>query len=107
MGVCDTAEIRVLCQAHCDWIDTELPRGVQSSPFRQRVQQLPGSQDVLPMYCAQELQLSQQQDSGISKVLRLFKQWEKLEVHGGVLYRVMKDPVSKQRRFQYVLPQSL
>lgn len=42
-----------------------------------------------------------------SKVPRLFKQWDKLQVHNDVLYRVTKDPVTKQKRFQFVLTQSL
>ncbi|MBN3297877.1 CP2J2 protein, partial [Amia calva] len=89
----------------------------------------PTFKDVTPMFSAQELQLSQEQDSSISKVLpfvaarkrpsrrerhganskilRFFKQWDKFEVHDGMLYRVTRDPVYKQRRCQYVLPLSL
>ena len=125
-GVYEAAEIRALCLAHCDWIDAAESRALC---LTQHVQHLSSGQEVLPMFSAQELQLGQQQDPTISvvlpfvtakkrpsrrekhgidlKVLRLFKQWEKLEVRDGVLYRVMKDPVSKQKRFQYVLPQSL
>lgn len=123
---CDTAEIRALCQAHCDWLNAAESRALR---LAQHVQQLSGGLDVSPMFSAQELQSSQQQDPSISKVLpfvsirkrpsrrekhgahskvlRLFKQWDKLEVRDGVLYRVTRDPVSKQRRFQYVLPQRL
>lgn len=123
---CDSAEIRALCQAHCDWIDAAESRALY---LTQHVQQLSSGQDVTPMFSAQELQLSQEQDPSISKVLpfvaarkrpsrrerdgadskvlRLFKQWDKLEVHDGMLYRVTRDPVSKQRRSQYVLPLSL
>lgn len=123
---CDSAEIRALCQAHGDWIDAAESRALY---LTQHVQQLSSGQDVTPMFSAQELQLSQEQDPSISKVLpfvaarkrpsrrerhgadskvlRLFKQWDKLEVHDGMLYRVTRDPVSKQRRSQYVLPLSL
>lgn len=123
---CDTAEIRALCQAHCDWLNAAESRALC---LAQHVQQLSGGLDVSPMFSTQELQSSQQQDPSISKVLpfvsirkrpsrrekhgahskvlRLFKQWDKLEVRDGVLYRVTRDPVSKQRRFQYVLPQRL
>ncbi|KAG1950296.1 interleukin-1 receptor accessory protein-like 1-A [Pimephales promelas] len=122
---CDSAEIRALCQAHCDWNDAAESRALY---LAQHVEQLSSGLDVTPMFTAQELQ-SQEQDSCISKVLpfvaarkrpsrrerhgadskvlRLFKQWDKLEVHDGMLYRVTKDPMSKQRRSQYVLPLSL
>ena len=39
--------------------------------------------------------------------LRLLKQWEKLALQDGILYRVTKDPMTKHKRFQYVLPESL
>ena len=109
----DTAEIRALCQAHGAWNDTAESRALY---LRQKVQQLSSGQDALPMFSAQELQLAQEQDPVISKVLpfvstrrrpsrrerhgadskvlRLLKQWDRLEVHDGVLYRVSRDPVS-------------
>lgn len=37
----------------------------------------------------------------------MFKQWERLCVQDGILYRTTKDPASKQKRYQYVLPKSL
>lgn len=40
-------------------------------------------------------------------VLRILKQWNKLSVHDGILYRVIKDPLTKHKRFQFVLPESL
>jgi len=127
--VCDTAEIKALCQAQCDWVDAAESRALSLAQHIQQIQQLSGGQDALPMFSAQELQLSQKLDPCISKVfpfiaarkrpsrrekhgadskvLRLFKQWDKLEVRDSVLYRVTRDPVSKQKRTQYVLPQSL
>lgn len=96
----------------------------------QSLQQLaPPGQDPLPVFSLEELQRSQELDPTISKVipfvnrkrrpsrrerngfdsgaLVLNKQWERLKVQNGVLYRVTKDPLSKQKRHQYVLPQSL
>lgn len=124
--VCDATEIQALCQAHCDWFDAAESRALC---LVQHVQQQPAGLETLPLFSAQELQLSQYQDPNISKVmpfvaakkrpsrrerhgadskvLRLFKQWDRLVVRDNVLYRVMKDPVSKQKRFQYVLPESL
>lgn len=39
--------------------------------------------------------------------VRLLKAWEKLYLRMGVLYHVTKDPVSKKRSYQYVVPASL
>ncbi|KAI4899214.1 hypothetical protein NFI96_005203 [Prochilodus magdalenae] len=39
--------------------------------------------------------------------VKLFKQWNRLEICNGVLYRVRKGPITKQKRFQFVLPQAL
>lgn len=125
-GVYKAAEVRALCQFHCDWNDAAETRALY---LTQHVQQLPGGQDTLPMFSARDLQLSQEQDPYISvvlpfvtakrlpsrrerhgvdpRVLRLLKQWDKLHIHDGILYRVTKDPLSKLKRFQYVLPQSL
>ncbi|KAK0149499.1 hypothetical protein N1851_009770 [Merluccius polli] len=121
-----TAEVRALCQAHCAWNDAA---GSRALYLTQNILQLSSGRDALPMFSAQELQLAQERDPVISKVLpfvsarkrpsrrerhgadskvlRLLKQWDRLEVHDGVLYRVSRDPVSKQRRSQFVLPQSL
>ncbi|KAL2087418.1 hypothetical protein ACEWY4_016246 [Coilia grayii] len=126
LGGYHAAEIRALCQVHCDW---DVAAETRALCLALHVQQLPSGQDALPMFSAQELQLSQEQDPCISKVLpfvvarkqpsrrekygadpkvlRLFKQWDKLRVHDSVLYRVTTDPVSKRKRFQYVLPDSL
>lgn len=122
---CGVAEMRALCQAHCDWMDAAEFRAMCTT---QHLQQLTSSQDALSMISAQELQQGQEQDPYISKVLpfviarkhpsrrerhgvhskvlRLFKQFDKLDVRDNVLYRVLKDSVSKQKRFQYVLPES-
>lgn len=123
---CETAEIKALCQSKCDWIGAAESRALG---LVQNVQHLSEGQDALPMFSAEELRLCQERDSCVSrvlpfvavrkrpsrrerhgadqKVLRLLKQWDKLEVRDGVLYRVTRDQVSKQRRTQYVLPLSL
>ena len=89
---------------------------------------LPG-QDSLRVFSLEELKHSQEFDPIISKLLPfvlrnhrpsrrersgldakvmvLIKQWERLKVQNGVLYRVTKDNFSKQKRHQYVLPDSL
>ncbi len=42
-----------------------------------------------------------------SRTLTLFKQWDKLKIKDGILYRVTQDPHSKQKRYQLVLASSL
>ena len=89
----------------------------------------PPGQDVLPTLSLADLQSHQQQDPVISRVahyvdrkrrptrrerynerqptLRVLKQWDKLTLLNGILYRVTKDPLNKQKRFQFVVPESL
>ncbi len=40
-------------------------------------------------------------------VLWILKQWDKLSVLNGILYRAIKDPLTKHKRFQFILPESL
>ncbi|KAL0194549.1 hypothetical protein M9458_008121 [Cirrhinus mrigala] len=40
-------------------------------------------------------------------VLRILKQWDKLSVLNGILYRAIKDLLTKHKRFQFILPESL
>ncbi len=40
-------------------------------------------------------------------VLRLLKQWDKLFLLNDILYRAVKDPLMKHKKFQLVLPDSL
>ncbi|KAK0148851.1 Transposon Tf2-6 polyprotein [Merluccius polli] len=89
----------------------------------------PSGQDVLPSLSLSDLQSHQQRDSVISRVtfyverkrrpsrrercnesqltIRLLRQWEKLTFLNGILYRVTKDPLSKHKRFQFIVPDSL
>ncbi|KAG1937129.1 retrotransposable element [Pimephales promelas] len=41
------------------------------------------------------------------RVLRILRQWEKLFLLHGILYRAVKDPLTKHKKFQFVLPGSL
>lgn len=89
----------------------------------------PPGQDMLPSLSLAELQSHQQLDPVVSWVthyvdrkrrpsrrercnesqptLRVLKQWDKLTLLNGILYRVTKDPLTKQKRFQFVVPESL
>ncbi|KAL1264205.1 hypothetical protein QQF64_004560 [Cirrhinus molitorella] len=40
-------------------------------------------------------------------VLRMLKQWDKLSVLNGILYRAIRDLLTKHKRFQFILPESL
>uniref|UniRef100_A0A9J8AHH8 Gypsy retrotransposon integrase-like protein 1 n=1 Tax=Cyprinus carpio carpio TaxID=630221 RepID=A0A9J8AHH8_CYPCA len=40
-------------------------------------------------------------------VLRYIKHWEKFVMRNGILYRISRDRLSKGKRFQYVVPESL
>lgn len=42
-----------------------------------------------------------------SSVLALFRQWDKLNIQDGILFRIIRDPSSKQKRRQLALPSSL
>lgn len=41
------------------------------------------------------------------KVIKTLKQWEKLKMLDGILYRVSKDVLTQKRRLQYAVPSSL
>lgn len=40
-------------------------------------------------------------------MLRVLKQWDKLTLLDGILCRVVKDPLTKRKRFQFLVPQFL
>ncbi|KAI3375024.1 hypothetical protein L3Q82_021066, partial [Scortum barcoo] len=118
---------QALLDAHDQWEVAVETRAVE---LIQSVQDLLSQgQDSLPMFKLEELQRSQELDSTISvimpfviqrrrpsrrqrsgfdaKAMVLFRQWERLKVQNGILYRVIKDNISKQKRYQFVLPDSL
>lgn len=121
------ADINALLDIHNDWEAAAETRAVQ---YIQAVQdKLCTSQDPLPVFTLAELQQSQESDPTISvlipfvsrkqrpsrrdraifdpKAMILLKQFERLKLQNGVLYRVTKDPISKHTRHQFVLPETL
>ncbi|KAI4876310.1 hypothetical protein NFI96_032768 [Prochilodus magdalenae] len=108
----------------------EIAAETRAAQCIQSIQQfsMPG-QDALPTLSLQELQQHQEQDSVISSVLPfvvckrrpsrrekaklssnslgLVKQWEKLHIQDGILYRVSKDPLSKHSRLKHQWPQQI
>lgn len=123
----DAVAVKALLHTHDQWEAASETRAVE---LIQSVQNLlsPG-QDALPVFTLEELQRSQELDPTISSIMSFvirkrrpsrrerakldgkamvfIKQWERLRVQNGILYRVIKDHISKQRRHQYVLPDSL
>lgn len=74
----------------------------------QRSQELdPTISVVLPFIIRKRRPSRRERAKFDGKVMVLIKQWERLRVQNGVLYQVTKDHISKQKRHQYVLPNSL
>ncbi len=111
LGVCDADEVHALCEVYDNW---ELAAESRAVPLIQSVQQFePSSLDMLTELSLQELQQRQEQDPSISVIvpfvtrrrrpsrrekanlnlsaLSLSKQWERLTLLNGILYRVIKD----------------
>ncbi len=85
---------------------------------------IPDCQDVTHAFSLSELKSQQHNDSVISRVafyvsrkrrpsrcewtnedlhvLRLLKQWDKLFLLNDILYRAIKDPLTKHNKFQFV-----
>ena len=124
--LCDSI-VEAVLDSHNKW---DAAAESRATGLIQAVQQfLPPGQDLLPAFSVEELQRNQELDPGISTVmpflnrrrrpsrrerdgldssaLVLIRQWERLKVVDGVLYRVAKDSMSKQKRHQFVLPRSL
>lgn len=120
---CDSVAVKAVLDVHDLWDVAAETRAVEL------IQSVQDRQDSLPVFTLEELQRSEELDPVISKILPfmirkrrpsrreragfdgkvivLIKQWERLKIQNGVLYRIIKDPLSKQRRHQFVLPESL
>ena len=119
--------MRSACEAHIEW---EKGAEIRATQFLKAFPQaVTSEEDTPPALSIGELRHSQETDSVIREVLPLVqrgeppprqgrsrlaptaqtlcKQWHHLKVQDGVLYRVTKDPLSGERRFQFVLPVSL
>lgn len=121
-------EVSAVLNGHTEWNTGTKDRVV--SWLSQDVQNLvPPGQSPLPVFSLKELQDKQQEDPVLCQVLpyvirgrrpsrreraketlqtlKALKQWDRLKILDGVLYRVCKDPLSGKRRHQYVTPSSL
>ena len=123
----DNNEVKAVLESHVEWVMG--PKGRAVSWLAHDVQQLTAGQSPLPVFSIKELQDKQQQDNALSrvlfyvtrgrrpsrrervhetgKVLKMLKQWDKLKMLDGLLYRVSKDSLTTKKRFQYVVAASL
>ncbi|RXN22815.1 interleukin-1 receptor accessory -like 1-A isoform X3 [Labeo rohita] len=119
------AEVSAILDVHTQWEVGTADRAIQW--LTQDIHQLlsPGP-SPLPVFSLSELQQRQQDDKVLSRVLfyvsrgkrpsrreragetfevlKTLKQWEKLKMLDGVLYRVSKDVLMGKKRWQYVVP---
>lgn len=118
----------VILMGHMGWNERSKEKVI--SWLAQDVEQLvPPGQRALPVFSLQELQEKQASDATLSrvlfyvirgrrpshreqmkkthKVLKALKQWEKLKMLDGVLYRAGKDLLTGRRKYQFVVPFSL
>ncbi|KAK9962690.1 hypothetical protein ABG768_008044 [Culter alburnus] len=121
-------QVSAVLEAHAQWEVGARNRAI--SWLAQEIQQtLPVGQNPLPVYSLKELQEKQEGDHVLSRVLfyvcrgrkpsrrerakepykalRLLKQWDRLKLLDGILYRICKDPVTKFTRHQFIVPDSL
>lgn len=126
-GSFSSAEVAAVFSNHLSWDEGTR---TWATPLAGLVQQISDvGFDALPSFSRQDLRDKQIEDEHIQRVMyyvdrkrrpsrrermgdpsavrKFMKQWEKLLLTDGVLYRVSKDPLTRHRRFQYVVPSSL
>uniref|UniRef100_A0A8C5MUP0 Gypsy retrotransposon integrase-like protein 1 n=1 Tax=Leptobrachium leishanense TaxID=445787 RepID=A0A8C5MUP0_9ANUR len=123
---CDQARVRSQLNLHDQWETiTELRamqaiQSIQSTAtsvcdtnlaipleIRQYQESDPVILKIMP-YLNHKKRPSRRERAGMNfRVLVLLQQWDRLKSQDGVVYRVSKDPLSKHKRFQLVIPSSL
>lgn len=120
-------EMSAVLQSHTQWETGARTRAIEV--LHHVPQLIPDGQDSLPAYSEKELRDAQLGDRTLSRVLhymercrrpsrrerahetvtvmRYIKHWEKLFLSNGILYRRSRDQVTKFKRHQYVVPDSL
>lgn len=120
-------DVAAVVQSHVEWEAGS--RGRAMTALQYLPQLVPPGQDSLPAHTERDLRDRQLEDAALSRVLyyverrrrpsrrervkesvtvtRYLKHWEKFTVSNGVLYRVSRDQITRARRFQYVVPESL
>lgn len=123
---CDPSAVKTLCQAQDDWETAAVTRAVQLVQLVQQVAATNQSEQPLPVFSHDELRvksltlpfprfsllyfvkdvLQDKRERSSTTELWLLSS-NHLYMCDGILYRVTKDPISRQRRHQYVLPQNM
>ncbi|KAL1255089.1 hypothetical protein QQF64_013150 [Cirrhinus molitorella] len=121
-------QVSAVFEAHTKW-EMGAEGRVISWLTQETHQMMPAGQNPLPVYSLEELREKQEGDPVLSRVLlyvcrgrrpsrrerakesyktlKLLKQWDRLKLLDGILYRVRKDPVTKFTRYQFMVPESL
>ncbi|KAL1248014.1 hypothetical protein QQF64_023390 [Cirrhinus molitorella] len=123
-----TYDVSAVLESQTKW--SAGPKDMVHYWLTQDVQNLaPAGQSALPVFTQRELQDKQLEDpvlarvlsyvargrrpsrrertKEMSRILKTLKQWEKLKMLDGILYRVCKDQLTGKKRWQYVVPASL
>lgn len=121
-------EVTAVLDGQMEW--EEGSKGRVISWLAHDVQKLtPPGQSALPVFSLKELQDKQQEDAVLMRVMhyvtrgrrpsrrervneplrvqKTLKQWDKLKMLDGILYRVLKDSLTGKRRYQYVVAAAL
>lgn len=130
LGCCSLTndEVSAVFAGHAEWDQGSKQRAI--SWLTQELDRFPSlGQNTLSAFSLQELQEEQRADVTLSQVIpfvvrgrrpsrrerahlshraqKTMKQWEKLKVLDGILYRVSKDLLTGKKRHQYVTPSTL
>lgn len=126
-GSVSCEEVSAVLNAHHCWDEGAALRAISHGQFLRSLTM--EEQSILPVFSHEELCDKQAQDPTVSRVkffldrgrrpsrrerihesrgtLRTLRQWGKLTTRLGVVYRVSKHPVTRQKLFQYVVPETL
>lgn len=120
-------EISAVMQTHQHWEDAGTVRAISHVQYLESLVAV--GQNPVPSFNHDELLTEQANDAVVGRVkffidrgrlpsrrekaqesrgtLRILRQWGKLTKRLGIVYRVSKNPVTKQKTYQYVVPESL
>lgn len=121
-------EVTAVLDGQMEWEEGSKARVI--SWLAHDVQNLaPPGQSALPVFSLKALQDKQQEDAVLARVIhyvargrspsrrervneplrvqKTLKQWDKLKMLDGILYRVFKDSVTGKKRYQYVVAAAL
>lgn len=121
-------QVSAIFEAHAKW-DVGAEGRVLSWLAQETQWMTPAVQNPLPAYSLEELRVKQEGDHVLSRVLlymcrgkrpsrrerakepykalKLLKQWDRLKLLDGILYRIWRDPVTKFTCYQFIVPDSL